>query len=136
MARPCKLDDLTAQRLVAAVEKGLPRDTAAKLARIHPATFFEWLKRGRNGEPGFVEFHDRVKEAEAKGEEELVAAIRSAGKNSWQANAWLLERRRPQVWGLRKYEQPEARPGGTLATSPAENLSIAESVVAAYRSAV
>lgn len=132
--RPCKIDDLTAQRLIKAVAKGLPRDTAAKLASISPATFYRALRLGREGDPDFLEFAKRIKEAEAKGEQELVDLIRGHGKASWQACAWLLERRRPERWGPRKAALAD---GGGRPVTPAtteEQISQVESVLAALRS--
>ncbi len=109
--RPTKLDDLTAQRIVDATAKGLPRDTCAKLARIHPATLYDWLRRGRAGESPYAELSDRIKEAEAKGEAELVDLIRDvAKKGTWVAAAWLLERRRPGRYALRRAAQEPAVP--------------------------
>lgn len=134
MARPSKLDDLTARRIVDAVAKGLPRDTAAKLARIHPSTLFEWLARGRAGDAEYTEFADRVREAESKGEDEIVGLLRNHAKGSWQACAWLLERRNPQAWAARKVETPEAAKPAVAADHD-EALAQAESIVAALRSA-
>lgn len=133
--RPSKLDDLTAHRVIASVKKGLPRDTAAKLAGVVPSTLFLWLKKGREGDPNYSDFSDRVREAEAFGEAELVGLMRDHSKSSWQACAWLLERRRPQVWGARKYEAPVAAPSVLNATSPEERVSLLESMLAAERSA-
>lgn len=108
MGRPTKLlDDLVTKRIVDAVAQGLPRDTAAKLARVAPSTFYGWLARGRLGEAPYLEFLERVREAEAKGEAELVERIRAAARQSWSAAAWLLERRRPARWALRRGERDE-----------------------------
>lgn len=133
--RPTKLDDLTAQRIVAAVKKGLPRDTAAKLAGVVPSTLFAWLKKGREGHPTYQEFADRVRAAEAFGEEELVGILRGHAASSWQACAWLLERRRPQAWGARKYEPPAQAATGVSAVSREERMSLLESMLAAEKSA-
>ena len=107
MGRPTKLDDLKAKRIVDAVAEGLPRDTAAKLARIAPSTLYSWLSRGEDGEAPYAELLERVKEAEAQGEQELVKRIRSASVETWQAAAWLLERRRPEAYALRREVVPE-----------------------------
>lgn len=135
MPRPSKLDDLTTQRIVGAVKKGLPRDTAAKLAGIVPSTLFLWLKKGREGDPEYSEFSDRVSAAEAFGEEELVAVLRGHAKNSWQACAWLLERRRPKVWGLRKGDSADVQKPGVTPATHEETMSLLESLMAATRSA-
>ncbi len=133
LGRPSKLDDLTAQRIVAAVEKGLPRVTAAKLARVHPATLYEWLARGRDGDADYVEFADRVRQAESKGEEALVGVMVQHAANHWQACAWLLERRHAKAWA--KADAVAAGATKPLATSPEERVSLLESMLAAERSA-
>lgn len=105
MGRPSKLDDLVTQRIVASLEKGLPRDTAARLARIAPRTLYDWLRRGRSqdeSESEYAQFLQRVKEAEAKSEEALMGIIREHATDTWQACAWLLERRMPKKYALRK----------------------------------
>ena len=110
MASSLLLDDIITKRIILAVEKGLPRRTTAKLARISPATYNKWLAAGKAGDPVYKEFYDRVSEAEARGEEELVGIIRKAAHvGTWQAAAWLLERRIPKKYGLRKpdmFEKP------------------------------
>lgn len=110
MARPSKLDDLVAQRIVAAVKSGLPRTHAARLARISPATLFDWLARGRRGEPGYAELLERVAEAEAHDVAELVGFMREHAKVSHAACAWLLERRFPKAFALRRPAADTATP--------------------------
>ncbi len=105
MARPTKLNDITERKILDATGKGLPRDTVAKLAGIEPSTLYLWLRKGRAGDPEYSEFSASVKRAEAQGEAELVATIRAASSDSWQAAAWLLERRRPERWGQRRHAE-------------------------------
>jgi hypothetical protein len=84
--RPGRLDDITAARLVQAVEKGLPRVTAAKIAGVSPRAFFNWLRLGREGaSPAYVQFVQRIAVAEAKGEEELMGYMREHARTSHQA---------------------------------------------------
>ncbi len=104
MGRPSKLDDITAQKVIQAVAKGLPRDTAARLARISPSTLYKCLRLGRSGDPDYVEFAQRIKAAEAEAEGELMGIIRTHAADTWQAAAWLLERRMPKKYALRKPE--------------------------------
>lgn len=121
MARPSKLDDLTAQRIVNAIKVGLPRTHAARAARISPATLFEWLARGRRGEGVYAEFLERVAEAEAYDVGELVGYMREHAKVSHQACAWLLERRYPKQFALRRPE-----PQGVAVTPDEAQKLIAE----------
>lgn len=134
MPRPSKLDDLTAQRIYKAVERGLPRNTAAKLAMISPRTLYEWLARGRDGDPEYVQFAHRVKEAESKGEDVVVGYLREHARTSVPACIFLLSRRNPKAWGeAGKAVADAAKPA--LATSSEERIALLESLMAAERSA-
>lgn len=77
-------------RILEAIEKGLPFVTAAALGGISEDTFYEWKKV-------HSEFSEAVKTSEAKAEETLVSAIQI--DPSWQSKAWILERRHPDRWG-------------------------------------
>jgi hypothetical protein len=70
------------------------------LAGIHEATFYNWIKWGEAQARGrYFEFFEAVKKAEAEGQAALVATINVASKDSWQAAAWILERKYPEEWG-------------------------------------
>ena len=103
-----KPDDLTTQRIVAAVKKGLPLDTAASLAGVSPSTLSFWLKKGDEGDPNYSDIAERVRAAEAADEAELVSLIRKHAKSSWEACAWLLEH---------QPREPEVASTGSAATS-------------------
>jgi transposase len=123
---PSKLDDLKAKKVVDAVKRGLPRDTAARLANVAPSTLYLWLAKGRAGDEEYSEFSDRVRAAEAQGENEIVALLRGHAANSWQACAWLLERRHPKAWALRKLEA-----GGVTVTDEEAAKLVAEAAALA-----
>lgn len=110
----------------------MPRDTAARLARIAPATLYDWLARGRAGESPFSELLERVSEAEAQSESTLVGRIVEASERNWQAAAWLLNCRRPDVY-VPARERIKPAEEDTADTS-AEDISVARSVVAALES--
>ena len=128
MARPTSLDDLTAKRVIDAVAEGLPRDTAARLARIAPSTLALWLKKGRDGLEPYSEFSDRVKDAEAQAERTLIGVIRTHAVDTWQAAAWLLERRMPKKYALRRPE-----PQGVAVTPDEAEKLIAEAALLAAK---
>ncbi len=134
MGRPSKLDDIVAQRVINAVKSGVPRVQAARLARVVPSTLFLWLAKGKAGDPAYSDFSDKVREAEAYDVEELVGFMRTHAKASWQACAWLLEKRAPKQFAAKKGPAAEAV-SGTLATSYEEQVSHVESVLAALKSA-
>lgn len=94
----------------------------------------DWLARGRDGEPPFADFLDRVKEAEAQAEDVMVACVRTAATEPrhWQAAAWWLERARPQDWAKRE-PTPEQETGRAEGEGQ-DDVAVLESLVAAAKS--
>lgn len=94
--RPSKLTDQVRDSVCEAVAMGMTFDLAAQYAGIGRSTFFRWMRQGEQSEPGdrFRDFWDAVKRAESEGALNALATIhRAASDGSWQAAAWLLERR-------------------------------------------
>lgn len=106
--RKTKLTPETVKAVTDAIREGSTQDDAARLAGIARTTFYEWM----NAKP---EFADAVQKAHADFKRAQVKAIRAAGirakkdahgevigtEGSWQANAWLLERKYPEDFGQR-----------------------------------
>jgi hypothetical protein len=93
------------------VRKGLSVRHASELLRVHHSTIGRW----RNELP---DFDAAILAAEAEFIEAQVANIRMAAKTSWQASAWLLERKFPEF-----YSQPQVQlnlPGAK--STPFEDL--------------
>lgn len=102
--RPTKLNALVAKRICAAVRRGNTRKDAAECAGVDVRTFQEWLARGRTGKPEDESFRilfRAVKRAESQFVDDNIKVIQRAKKKSWQASAWLLERRRPNDFAQR-----------------------------------
>ena len=90
-------------RILEGIRKGLPIKLAASLSGVHYATMRSWIKDAEKGEdPAKVDFLRRYKQAESECAEKCVDIIQKAGIKHWQAAAWLLERRYPEYFGLRK----------------------------------
>ena len=107
MGRPTSLDDLVAQRIIAAVECGAPWYMAAAAGGVNPATLRDWKARARDGEEPFAAFYARLQKAEASGAVAVLNIIQNAAREgTWQAAAWILERRYPKQFALRKPEPP------------------------------
>lgn len=102
MGRPTKLNDLTAQRILDGARLGLPQYLVARGAGVSPVALRTWKRRGATGEEPYASFLVRLKSAEAEGAAEAMKAIREAARGgSWQAAAWILERRYPRSFSLR-----------------------------------
>lgn len=108
MGRPTVFNDIVVHKVLSAIGRGLPRKTAAKIAGISVDVLYKWIRLGREGDPEYTEFINRFSEAEAKGEDELVQLMRFHAKTSWQACGWLLERRNPGSWALKKLQDKAA----------------------------
>lgn len=93
--------DETREKILNALRAGNYRVAACKFAGISNDTFGRWMRAGNAGEQPFAEFADQVKQAEAQAEASLVATIRKAAGDHWQAAAWLLERKYVTRWGRR-----------------------------------
>ncbi len=73
-------------------------ETAADFVGINPCTFYDWMNKGNRAQSGmYAEFAKTMKKARAIAKVALVQAI--SQHPSWQAKAWLLERRFPKEWG-------------------------------------
>lgn len=97
--RPTKLTEEVETKIVAAIRGGNYIETAAAFAGIDKVTFYDWMKQGAAGKsPEMVKFSNSVKKALAESEVIPLSRISEAGKSSWQAEAWRLERRFPERW--------------------------------------
>ena len=116
MSRPSRLTPERSQRIAELVAAGNNVDTAAAAAGISEATFYGWMARGRAErdrlasskrakpkatEEMYLQFLEAVEKARAEAEARLVLLISKAAQEprTWQAAAWLLERRTPEKWG-------------------------------------
>ena len=78
------------------------RETTVDSVGISRSTFYRWLSRGEKECDGiYHEFYHAVLKAEAKAEIADIAYIK-AGRENWQARAWIRERKNPDRWGRRE----------------------------------
>ena len=77
------------------VFNGATQRDAALMSDITEETFYTWLKE-------HPEFSESVKKAHAKYKEQLVSRVKKASDKSWQAAAWILERRYKEDYALRQ----------------------------------
>ena len=115
MARPTKLTPERHTAIVQAILAGNYAETAARYAGVATTTFYNWMNRGKDGKSGlYVEFVDAVENAKAQAEIRDVALIERAAKVTWQAAAWMLERKFPDRWGRREKVELTGKDGGPI----------------------
>jgi hypothetical protein len=111
--RPTSLTPEVQATIVAAIEAGNYRSTAAASAGVHRNRLAEWEKRGESGEEPYASFACALQRAEAKSEMAALAKIRDAragtpgvsGADVWTNEAWFLERRFASRWCARVKQQ-------------------------------
>lgn len=110
IGRPQAYTPEKAAKIIAAVRKGLPYKLAAAAGGVSYNTFIRWRNDGSNpdGPPHFRQFLNQLRQAEAEAAGRLLALIEKSGKTNWQAAAWILERRYPDLFG--KDSKPPSRP--------------------------
>ena len=93
MARPTKYTPQTVKKITDALRMGATYELACGYAGIHYDTFNDW----REKKP---EFSAAIKEAEGAAAVGWLAKIeKAANDGEWQAAAWKLERRYPEMYG-------------------------------------
>ncbi len=131
VGRPTKFTPETRSKILLALGQGNTYEASALYGGVGYSIFREWMKRGEEETEGeFSEFFKAVKKAEAEAEIHSIARIRSAASGQrvliaetvrvtpegeqgternyqyappqWQADAWFLERRKPQDWARRE----------------------------------
>lgn len=92
--RPSKYCPEIVKRICKNVKEGCSRDASAALSGINVDTLYQWQQR-------YPEFSDALQKADSQCQQACIRAIRKAGRSvkNWTANAWLLERKFPQVFG-------------------------------------
>ena len=110
MARPTLLNPARQARIVEALRLGATYRMAAACGGIEYRTLRNWMFRGeQDGEGPYFAFSDAIKGAESEAAISALMTINKAASNgTWQAAAWLLERRHPEEWGKhRTIDRPQ-----------------------------
>jgi len=98
-------DILTPERvavIAANVKDGQALKVCCALAGVGEDMFRQRYRLGAAGDPEWEWMYEMIVEAAAEFEQEAIGAIRVAGKNgTWQAYAWLMERKYPDRYGRR-----------------------------------
>lgn len=76
------------------LEEGMNRVDACILAGVSYQTFLNWMEK--------FEFLESIKRAETKFKNKNIAIIQKAAVKSWQAAAWLMERKYSDEFALKQ----------------------------------
>lgn len=84
-----------------AIEKGMPVNKACDLAGINQGTFYDWLRKGREGREPYAEFSKAIAGARAVCMDSMLSLINehALDPKNWRAAAWILERQFPDDFG-------------------------------------
>lgn len=129
--RPTKFTPETRNEILRALRRGAFRLHAAHHARIGYATLNDWLNIGEadikagNEDTEHARFVEDVKAAEAAPVIKDLAVIEVASARNWQAAAWRLERRWPNLFGRRVVDHRDMNEAEAR-KAIAEALGIAE----------
>ncbi len=116
VGRRTKLNPEVQDKIVSAIRAGNYACVAAEYAGITQASFYGWLKRGREEGKGiYFEFLEAVKSAEREAEVRAVAMVQKHMANNWTAAMTYLERKFPHRWGRRDRTPVEVEPRDLLA---------------------
>jgi hypothetical protein len=110
MARRTKLNPEVQEQIVAAIRAGSFPEPAARAAGIAPATYYRWMRLGREEDSGLHrDFLEAVRRAEGEAEVHAIAVIRKQMPGDWRAALAYLERRHSERWGRRAAEERAGR---------------------------
>ena len=115
MGRPSKLNPKVQARIIQALLACNTLEAAAAYGGIHYATMREWILKGEKCKSGkYHEFAEAIKKAQDEAEAMLIAEIRAHGRKTWQALAWLAERRHPERWAKPNRYEVSGPDGGPI----------------------
>jgi len=103
--RPTKFTPETRDRILTALRAGNYRETACHYAGISHQTLRNWILKADTPDapPEYIEFLEAIERAEAEAEMVDIGLIRQAAQGgTWQAAAWVRERKNPERWGRRE----------------------------------
>jgi hypothetical protein len=103
MGRPSKLTPELQSYLLKMLRAGVHPETACKVEGIALSTFYEWRKRGEDGEDPYAEFLFESTRASALVIGRLEHEIVKAAAHDWRAGAYVLSKRMRAVYGDDKH---------------------------------
>lgn len=146
-ASPSKLSKEVLDKVKGALQMGATHEIAAQYAGIGVATFYRWMKKGKDQKSGiFREFHEVVKSAEAAGDIIHLGHINDAARSGdWRASKYLLQARHPEYRDDVTVRHSGEKPGEPIKIQPVpidfsrmadEELSSLEQLLAKARGSI
>lgn len=113
--RPSKFTPETKQKILTALAGGNYQIIALALAGLSRQSYSVWQERAENGEEEYMEFFEKVRQAEAYAEAERIKNIKQAADaGNWTASAWMLERKHPDRWGRKDKVEADVNVAGNF----------------------
>ena len=113
--RPSKLIPERIEKLLEAIRAGNYLNVAVVYAGISLSSFYQYMELADNPKnTKYVQFSEAVKKAEADAEARQVALVSKAAIDTWQAAAWMLERKHPNRWGQKVRTEVTGKDGGPV----------------------
>lgn len=111
MANPTKLNPNLIETMAKLFELGCTAKATYDAVRVGASTYVHWIKVGEEAaekdpenlspwELLCVELVEKTNQAQAKFQEKCLTIIQDATPKTWQAAAWLLERRNPKDFSI------------------------------------
>lgn len=108
-----------------AIENGSSILGACGYVGISEKTYYNWIERAEEAKTRtkFVKFKEAVDKAKAKALHNFEQVITRASLEHWQAAAWMLERRHPNLYGKREKIEAEVEHKGLTGLADAIKMS-------------
>ena len=119
MGKPAKYCPPVVDKMMQGLRKGYTRKIVCQAVGVSPRTMRVWMN-GSAEKPLKDGFLEKVLEAESHGQSFLVDQITFHGEKDWRANAWLLERTKPEFSARSKTSQATQDKLDELAVQKAE----------------
>jgi transcriptional regulator with XRE-family HTH domain len=97
LKRKNKATDARLHIILESISRGYSQRDAARLAGISEDTISNWKKDS--------DFSEQMEQKELEYKYSLLKTIQDAGQKSWQACAWILERKYPSEFGKSKEDE-------------------------------
>lgn len=118
---PLALTQDIGEKILNAINIGVPAETAVKATGLHRDTYYGWMQRGRKGEEPYASFLAAVERAKGQAEmrmamdmSEIANGTKEATQTRFNALGWFLERTNPAQWARPERDAVTVNVGVTL----------------------